>query len=72
MFTEWYGMMVQCKLFTHGNACSVVLFVGVYFVSGLGKYLKYLKFALGWFVGEWLYLASVHVIVTVLCHVTLS
>jgi hypothetical protein len=37
MFTELYEMMVQCKLCTHGNACSLVLFVGVDFVSGLGK-----------------------------------
>jgi len=56
MFTEWYEVMVRCKLCTHGNACSLVLFVGVDFVSGLGKIfevfgsLRWVGWLVGWFV----------------------
>jgi len=52
MFTELHEMMVQCKLCTHGNAWSFVLFVGVAFVSGLGKIFEVfwsLRWV-GWFV----------------------
>jgi len=47
MFTEWYEMMVQCKLCAHGNACSLVLFVGVDFVSGLGKIFEVFEVCAG-------------------------